>query len=98
MDEEFEIMSDKKYKLLSGLIINNLFLVDDNTWEGEAENGEIYLLIRFNKILVEFDVQELKDNLGTMKRVVVAYKGDNFNIYDLCDFMNWKYNKDQIVD
>jgi hypothetical protein len=93
----FEVMSPKRYAILKGRTLDHLYRMSTYEWRGSLD-GEFFILIEYKMLLVQIDIQQREMNLGQAKRVVLGNPDKDFNIYDCCDFFNWQYDEENIVD
>jgi len=94
----FEIISPERYGILRGRKLDTLYRMSKHEWRGEIENGKYFILIEYKMLLVQIDIQRMEMNLGTAKRVVLGNPEKDFDIYDCCDFFQWEYNKENVID
>tara|TARA_R100000008_G_C3583461_1_gene170334 strand:+ start:2503 stop:2796 length:294 start_codon:yes stop_codon:yes gene_type:complete len=94
----FEIVSPERYAILQGRKLDFLYRMSPSEWRGSVSDGEAFILIEYKLVLIQIDIQKREMYLGYSKKPVLAHPSKSFNIYKCCDFFQWQYNRDNILD
>ena len=112
-EDNYKVLKPEKYDILRGAIVDCLYPMSDTEWRGTLMNGDILIEIKLNKEktirdkvlglgpsqggdMVLIDIQKREMFLGMASQPVLKVK--KFNIYTLCDYMEWQYDKDYVID
>ena len=103
-EDNYYIISQKRYDILSGSRLDFLYKMSPMHWRGEMMHGEVLIDIRVNKCvfkpeygqIVIIDIQKRPMYLGMAAEPVIV--SNNFNIINFCNFMEWDYSSDEVLD
>ena len=95
----FSIISLNRYSVLLGRKIDFLYRLSAYEWQGTLEDGEFYILIECKGLLVQIDIQQREMFLGASTRPVLSLKKPHtFNMLQCCEFFEWEYDSENIMD
>ena len=95
----FSIISLNRYSVLLGRKIDFLYRLSAYEWQGTLEDGEFYILIECKGLLVQIDIQPREMFLGASTRPVLSLKKPHtFNMRQCCEFFEWEYDSENIMD
>tara|TARA_R100000742_G_C4248184_1_gene66812 strand:- start:132 stop:422 length:291 start_codon:yes stop_codon:yes gene_type:complete len=95
----FSIISLNRYSVLLGRKIDFLYRLSAYEWRGTLEDGEFYILIECKGLLVQIDIQQREMFLGACTRPVLSLKKPHvFNMCKCCEFFEWEYDSENIMD
>ncbi len=100
----FRIVSPKRYKFLWGRNLDFLYRLSAFEWRGSFDQGEKLMLFEAKILLIQIDIQEREMDLGRCKKPVLSFGNkernplESFDIYECCDFFQWQYNRDNILN
>tara|TARA_Y100001938_G_C7963380_1_gene365503 strand:- start:178 stop:468 length:291 start_codon:yes stop_codon:yes gene_type:complete len=95
----FSIISLNRYSVLLGRKIDFLYRLSAYEWQGTLEDGEFYILIECKGLLVQIDIQQREMFLGTsIKPVLSLKKPHTFNVFQCCEFFEWEYDPENIMN
>ena len=94
----FRIISREGYSILKRRKLDFLYRMSENEWRGTLSKAEGFILIKYKLSLVSIDIQKREMNLGESIKPVLINKNKPFNIFDCCEFFEWEYDSENIMD